>query len=427
VPKKLVYYLLIVVFLFGVFRFLDYFFSVTLRQMIQESVIKYPPNSEFISTSTDFVYLSETNSLGIRNSELGEKTKPRILFFGDSFVYGVGVESEDTMIQILAKNFQNLNLNYELINAGVIGTCPKQAVELYSDIQDKINPDLIVLNIYTNDIYESGEDIIAKRSREHFVKQRKWIRLISLFFPRSVTIALRYYQKHYFPSVQSDIQSTVRLSHKYNREQKQKYRNPIPSKPIVESTLAQFLTQTEFMSHHIGIKSEDFLKWKEQVGRDILVDLATGRVSSVHGLLGLYDPEYYADSLDVPESQQENFETLLDSIEKFYKLSQKNHQKLILTYSPSELQYDRKKQNLNRKLGYHVKEEWLSNQSNLEKHLIDFSNRHRIPFLSLTDAFRKNAEKGLNWSFDIHWNEKGNQIAAEALFPFLKTELIGKE
>lgn len=425
--KKIFFYFIIVFLLFGIFRFFDYFFFVSLKDMIKESVVKYPPNSEFISTTSDFVYLSETNSLGIRNKELATKTKPRILFFGDSFIYGVGVESENTMVERIAKEFEISNLNYELINAGVIGTCPKQAIELYKDIQEKIQPDVVVLNIYTNDVYESGEDIIARRTREHFIKQRKWIRYLSYVFPRSVDIAIRYYQKKYFGASQSDSLSTIKLSQKYDKLKKQKYQKSLPPKVEMETNLNQFLIATQYMSEHLGIKPDVFLNWKEKVGNEILMEAANGRVSSVHALFGLYDPDYYKDSLEIPDSTQQNLEILIDSIEKFRKQTQNNNQKLILTYIPSELQYDKTKHLLNERLGYHVREDWLLKESPLEQKLSDYAKFKNLPFISLTDEFRNNSGKGLTWPFDIHWNEKGNQVAADALSPFLKSVLLRKE
>ncbi|MDZ4725596.1 MAG: hypothetical protein SH817_05535 [Leptospira sp.] len=421
--KKIFYYLLIIIFLLGTFRLLDYLTFAILNKNPNEGVKKYPPNSEFISITSDFVYLSETNSLGIRNDELGEKKNKRILFLGDSFVYGVGVEKEERMTELLSSKLKESNLKFEVINAGVIGTCPRESLALYKDLNPHIKPDYVVLNLYTNDIYESGDDFITVRTREVLFNKKKWLSAIQLVFPKTVNHLVRYYIKSSFINMQADSGSTVRLSEKYDKAKNPSLQKIKLSKKEIETKLNDFLTTTQMFSQLIGITPMTFNFWKEKVGPTILLEASLGRFSAIHVLLGLYEPTYFQQSLNLNGNAEEKFDLLTESIKSLKSETDKNNQKLILTYIPSEFQYDTLKLELGDRLGYVVDKSWLTSKSQLEIALEEFSSSNDIPFFSMTDHFRKNASKKLVWEYDIHWNQNGNKVAAEAILPFLQKSI----
>ncbi|MBI5065674.1 SGNH/GDSL hydrolase family protein [Candidatus Woesearchaeota archaeon] len=93
------------------------------------------------------------NSLGLRSDrELGEKTKKRILLFGDSFIYGLGLDWNETLDYFFQKE---LGENFQVINAGVTGYGMLQEYLLFKELYDKINPDLIIIAIYSNDFKDN--------------------------------------------------------------------------------------------------------------------------------------------------------------------------------------------------------------------------------------------------------------------------------
>jgi hypothetical protein len=90
--------------------------------------------------------------LGFRGDEIPElKSKLRIAVIGDSLIEGHGSEIENSIPSLLNKEFSNTK--YEFINLGVQGASPiYYASNLDRYLQ--LNPDIILLALYNNDIIE---------------------------------------------------------------------------------------------------------------------------------------------------------------------------------------------------------------------------------------------------------------------------------
>lgn len=96
-------------------------------------------------------YTIETNSLGLRNSEVGEKTRPRILFLGDSITEGWAVNSNETFVRRVEKLAQEHGKDFEFINAGVPGLSTFDEIALLKENIAALKPDVVVLDFYLND------------------------------------------------------------------------------------------------------------------------------------------------------------------------------------------------------------------------------------------------------------------------------------
>src|SRR6218665_3184808 len=182
--KKTFFYFILILILFVCFRALDFIAFWALDLTKKEHIPKLPLQSEFISVSSDYVYLTKSNSLGIRNPELGEKKKKRILMLGDSFVFGIGVEENDTMVRPTERKLQSQGYDYELVNAGIIGYAPKDSLALFRQLHSQIKPDVVVLCIFTNDVFESGQSIVWIKTRER-IYRKTWIKAVSFVFPKT--------------------------------------------------------------------------------------------------------------------------------------------------------------------------------------------------------------------------------------------------
>src|SRR5437764_7723687 len=74
------------------------------------------PDSEFTVTAERLIH-AKHNGLGLRDIELSASGKPRILFVGDSFVWGNDVEADERFTDLLRKSLPS----HGIINAGVSG------------------------------------------------------------------------------------------------------------------------------------------------------------------------------------------------------------------------------------------------------------------------------------------------------------------
>lgn len=85
------------------------------------------------------VYTTHHNSDGFRDREHGKKTKPRILFVGDSFVYGYDVNEGERFTDLVASQLPD----WEVLNIGVSGYGPPQEFLLLQQYMELYQPDAV--------------------------------------------------------------------------------------------------------------------------------------------------------------------------------------------------------------------------------------------------------------------------------------------
>lgn len=107
------------------------------------------------------------NSAGLRDDELpnpGSSDGPRVLFLGDSQVFGDGVASDDTFVQRLEREFRSL----QAINAGVIGYGTDQQVLYFEQEGHRFGARTTVVGLNAYDL----RDNISTRVRSGYIKPR---------------------------------------------------------------------------------------------------------------------------------------------------------------------------------------------------------------------------------------------------------------
>lgn len=83
------------------------------------------------------------NSIGLRGGEVIEKSRPRIFIAGDSFVFGYGLEEEDTLSHSL-----EMLLDIDVVNGGIWGAGPDVEYLLTERVGLSVDPDLLIVTIY---------------------------------------------------------------------------------------------------------------------------------------------------------------------------------------------------------------------------------------------------------------------------------------
>lgn len=115
----------------------------------RESGWRHPPSTQLFYRDAIFT----TNHLGLRDADPGIKSRPRILFLGDSFTWGWGINNEERYTDIL----QGMLPEYQLLNAGITGYGTLQQLYLFQALEEELKPDLIVLQMYNNDFDDNVE------------------------------------------------------------------------------------------------------------------------------------------------------------------------------------------------------------------------------------------------------------------------------
>jgi len=125
----------------------------------------------FRDTQNEYIARADTNSLGMRDYEYGEKGENtfRILVLGDSFTFGAGVEFEDTFVKQLESILRQKNdgKKYEVINAGVMGYGTDQEYYYLKEWGFKLKPDLVIVAFY---IQNDVEDVMIGALNHYTVK-----------------------------------------------------------------------------------------------------------------------------------------------------------------------------------------------------------------------------------------------------------------
>jgi len=107
-----------------------------------------------------YIHPVQVNRLGLRGPEVGPKSAgtTRIVALGDSLVYGQGVADKDTLPARLEHHMNVASSNgqaFEVINAGVRGYSTLQELELLEEIAPIVEPDVVILFWYWNDLKET--------------------------------------------------------------------------------------------------------------------------------------------------------------------------------------------------------------------------------------------------------------------------------
>jgi lysophospholipase L1-like esterase len=97
----------------------------------------------------------KTNSLGMRDREVAAARTPgsrRVVILGDSYALGWGVPQEETFSRLLEQLLNKEKPGADVINLGTGNYNSAMEVELFKQKGLALNPDLVVLMYYINDV-----------------------------------------------------------------------------------------------------------------------------------------------------------------------------------------------------------------------------------------------------------------------------------
>jgi hypothetical protein len=113
------------------------------------------PNSTSVIKTARTIHVRH-NGLGFRDIEFESDARPKMLFIGDSFVWGVDAEANERFTDLLRGRLSN----YRTVNAGVSGYGTDQEYLLLQRIWPKIRPAVVVLVICTaNDRLDNSTNV----------------------------------------------------------------------------------------------------------------------------------------------------------------------------------------------------------------------------------------------------------------------------
>jgi len=115
-----------------------------------------PPSRPRAAPADHFAVDNTLNVLGLREdwSSIADRDpRLRILFLGDSMVYGDGVERDECFCHLVEQRLAaDIAQGVITINAGIPGTDPARQLEHYQVLRPALRPDVIVHVVYPNDL-----------------------------------------------------------------------------------------------------------------------------------------------------------------------------------------------------------------------------------------------------------------------------------
>jgi hypothetical protein len=92
-----------------------------------------------------------TNSASFRGAEIGPKSGPRIIVYGDSNIFARFSDEEDTFARRLEQRLrEETGKPFEVLNAGVPGFGPDQSYLRFRSEVDRYRPDLVVFHLFAD-------------------------------------------------------------------------------------------------------------------------------------------------------------------------------------------------------------------------------------------------------------------------------------
>ncbi|HYC22391.1 MAG TPA: DUF5989 family protein [Candidatus Bathyarchaeia archaeon] len=123
---------------------------------------KAKPSTTIRRHTAEFDVTFSTNSRGLRESESVGYAKPpgttRVLMVGDSFTLGYTVAQADTIPALLAQRLAAEGRAVEVLNGGTEGYSTDQEVLWLAHEGVKYSPDVVLLQMYENDIFWNSQD-----------------------------------------------------------------------------------------------------------------------------------------------------------------------------------------------------------------------------------------------------------------------------
>ena len=330
----------------------------------------HAPNNKFRyqdDAKVEFDIQHRTNSFGLMGPEISlEKANDvfRIILLGDSYTEALQVEEGKSFARrlesMLQQDFRVKGKSVEVLNAGVSGYSPIIQYLYFKRDLAKLNPDLVVLQLFTNDVFEDNKfKAMSLLDSEGFPVK------IHTYFLDKYSKAIYFYRFHqWLLNVSRFYEYVYTWSVKRNKN--------LPINKEMRQ-LDEFHDINQFF-----IVQDDRPLFKDITFRDQAWANTEKYLSKLNNLV-----------------QQKDADFALFYIPTEAQLT-------LVEYSPHAQMY-------------------FSRQANtyFNDLLVNFSQTYQVPFLDLLDRFELLKQEGLYYPGDGHLNEKGHRVVAKALYDFL--------
>src|SRR3989338_553025 len=345
-----------------------------------DEILKFKgvPGSICESKTPEWHVVNKHNSLGLRSPEIKiEKSQDtfRILFLGDSFVQGYGVEEEESFPRLLEKE---LNTKFggkpkvEVVNAGVPNYSPLIEYLYLKNEGLKLSPDLVILEF---DLTDFSNDLVYSREVNYAEREEP------LGFMKKDNPEVKDQEVITKPASTEEMSSSKLL-------------------PFLPGDLKRFFYDSSAIYRWISSQL------KIMLGQP----LADAEPDSLEN--------FYTIVKDDTSSDEKLWEQPRKNISLIRSLLADKSIPFVVSAHPHAVLVDGKEWNNGRLL--HGLERGEVYSDRYFSQLANFLYSQNIPFISLLDYFRQTSLRPLYFPFDGHFNTNGHKVAANGIMKELE-------
>ncbi len=308
----------------------------------------------------EFSVETSRNSLGFHDAEHTFQ-KPegtfRIIILGDSFTEAIQVALEKTFPKIIEEELNRReDFPVEVISLGRSGAGTKKSLEILMETGLRFHPDLILMQFLSNDLIDNSPQL-QKEKKDQEERRKKYI----------PELREAYYRFLWIKSSRFNQLVALKLARLYQGLQVSKFSSKDKYGFIHISTLI-FAEEYSYLWERPWRRTQKFILQTKELSKD------------------------------------NNAEFVLISFPGMWRVGSLN-------------EMDRRMKTVSREAqNYH----WDFNKT--DRILREFCQKKGILFLSLLPEFRESFRKShrrLHFAFDMHMNEHGHRVAADAILKYL--------
>lgn len=342
--------------------------------MIPDSTCRYK------TSEWDVIY--KINSSGLRNHEIVGKPKDtlRIIFLGDSFVQGHGVNENEAFTKILEEELNKTSSKpVEVINAGVLGYSPLlEYLYLYKGGL-ALNPDLVMTAFSLTDFWEDRQrfrELVVSYPNlsDEEIKLKIASGQIQFDFEK-INKASDFSQKVYLPQVSFGVKHWLRENLK------------------IYGFLADFIK-----NRNKPIQTD--VLYQGNIDKDIVAIMRGEKIAD--------------------RDWQKLWELPMYHIKLMSDFLKGNNIPLIIVAIPDAVQVSDREWPGRKGLGY--PHNFSDPRGPFQKELANRLTEINVSLFDLLPGFQSSNFFPLYFTNDGHWNKNGHKLASEIIFKFLAEE-----
>jgi lysophospholipase L1-like esterase len=351
----------------------------------------------------EFEYQFTTNDLGLRYPPVAPEKPPgntRILLLGDSFTEGVGVEAADSFGMQLQNHYSSTSgSDVQFINAGLGGEGPVRFWRVFRDVGLALGPDGLLLCLYANDLMDTPDSLKREDLYRRVPERHGMDKLVHGLIPR-----------------------VYMLMSEASR--------------IVARELRQsggFVATVTGHAREQDISEEAIETWSKGLPPELVEASDNNEFNKSLLSMGLFHPHYWSEAINITTPKAERkFDAMKIVLDEITAVAREHQIAMGLVYIPAPLQYDPSRHaSWNPWIigGVNFRQEWLTQESEIQARLGQWAQGNSIPFLDLTAVLRAEVERGgkLNFKLDGHWNADGHRVAGKAIVEWIDTNAVFPE